>query len=417
MNRETARLATKSESADPSWEDWLRDTRERAERLLGATPISARDENWKYTRPGAFEPPSGSPAPKPLIHPGSQPGMPAAGGNLVCLPLSAAYPYHADLIRAQFGTIARADARRLTALNSRGFEDGILLYVPKGRTHQTPIEIVFTLSASPGPAYPRVLVYLGEGASCEVIERHLWTVPSEGTLAASNRPPRVVNAVTEIHLAPDAHLTHYLEAEGDPAARSVSLTAVRQEAGSGYTSYQIDGRGSLLRHEQEILLAGRAAQARLATLTLLAPGEHTDRETLLIHAAPVTQSVQDIRSVVGARATSIYGGRVRITQSAPGSEASQNNQHLLLDPTARAMSRPGLEIGTDEVRCTHGAKSGELDRDALFYLQSRGIGPEEARHLIIQGMTQEFLDAVPSAPVRSRWQEVIAARIMVMERT
>ncbi|EQD47470.1 FeS assembly protein SufD [mine drainage metagenome] len=392
-----------------TWEEWLGRVHAAARDIVSAQKTSARDENWKYTRQPAFRTATGTPGTKPVIRTGPiRTDERTPGRKWDLLPLSKAYALKPDLVTAEFGRMARPDARLMTALNAQAFEDGVFLYIPPDRVICEPIEIVWTLASSPAPAFPRILIVAGAGSDCQVIERQVWNGIRDSADESAMHPIRVVNSVTEIHLERQATLTHYVEQQGDPAVRSVSLASVRLDEHSFYRSFQFDGRGTLLRHEQDIRLEGAQSHAQMETLTLLAPREHCDRETRLVHAARATRSEQRIRSVVGAQATSIYGGRVRIQRLAAGSEATQDNHHLLLDPTARAMSRPELEIATDDVRCTHGSRSGELDRDALFYLQSRGIDLHQARHLLIQGFTEAFLALIPSETVRIHWQETIA---------
>ncbi len=403
-------LATGASPENPeSWETWLDGIHAAARTRTSLVAPPVPDESWRYTRQKAFQTEPTNPGPAPRIQSSAR-GWEAVGarGTPQLGSLSEAYAKNPGLLTGWFGRMARPEARLLTALNAQAFVDGVFLFIPEGARLKNPIEIILGRGTAPEPAFPRVLILLGAGSSCEVIERQDWKGIPEDTGKASSQPPRVVNSVTEIHLAHHAQLTHYVEPLGDPGVRPVSFTAVSLEEGSTYRSFQFDGVGPLLRHEIEIRLEGIQAEAQVESLSLLGPREHRDREAQVIHATPKTRSEQRARSVVGAHATAIYGGRVHIQPRAAGSSALQDNHHLLLDPSACAMSRPELEIGTDEVRCTHGSKSGTLDRDALFYLKTRGIDPDEGRRLLIQGFTGAFLALIPSALIQSRWQERIA---------
>ncbi|MHB1543292.1 MAG: Fe-S cluster assembly protein SufD [Gammaproteobacteria bacterium] len=408
MNNLLAPILPVNHSGQSTWEEWLDYIHAAAQSAASSEQTLIRDESWKYTRQPAFRTKVGTFATtEPVIRTGfQQTDEPVKGRQWDLMPLSRAYALKPDLVTTQFGRIARADARLMTALNTQAFKDGVFLYIPPGQVIHEPVEIVLTLTPSRAPAFPRVLILIGAGSECQVIERHIWV--TDHSDEASEHALRVVNSVTEIHLERRATLTHYVEQQGDSSVRTVSLTSVCLDEDSFYRSFQFDGLGTLLRHEQDILLAGTKAHVQLETLALLASREHRDRQTRISHAAPATRSEQRVRSVVGAHATSIYGGRIRIQRNAAGSDAIQDNHHLLLDSSSRAMSRPELEIAIDDVRCTHGSRSGELDRDALFYLRSRGIDPDHARHLLIRGFTEEFLALIPSEPIRIGWQETIA---------
>ncbi len=412
-------VLTSFEPGQTNWRTWLEHTHHAARPWSSSDRPLIRDESWKYTRKSAFNITDGITLPTPVIRTAFdhrtnwQPLKRTRQWSLMSL--ACAYSEHADLVTTFFGKMAGLQTRQLTALNTGAFRDGIFLYIPPGRCLSEPIELTLMLSPGTTAAFPRVLILLGAGANAHVMERHVWTDGLSQPPSGVNPPSRMINSITEIHLGEQAALTHYLEQTGDPSTRAVSLTAAHLSTDSTYQSFQYDGCGFLLRHEHDIMLKGRGSRVQLDVLSLLSKGEHHDHQTRLVHAAPATQSTQRIRSVVGARATSIYGGHIRISPEAKGSEAAQNNHHLLLDSSARAMSRPELEIGVDDVRCTHGATSGELNQDTLFYLRSRGIDQRQARHILITGFTEEFLAGIPSETIRAHWRSNVDGILAKLE--
>lgn len=157
--------------------------------------------------------------------------------------------------------------------------------------------------------------------------------------------------------------------------------------------YVLVGKGP---GEKEVIikLEGKRASAKILGLLISAEGE-TSIKTLQHHLAPDTSSDLLVRSALWGKARFNYQGLIRIEPKAQGANAYQRNDNLLLSDGAKAETRPELEILANEVRCTHGATTGRINEDLLFYLSSRGLTPEEAVHLIVKGFLQEVLDQIP----------------------
>ena len=399
-----------------SWEDWCSGLR--------AKPAlqTKRDESWKYTRTRLFEWSADTPPTslRPVIQ------VPKRRSGWRALSFRQAFQKAPDLLLPWVGQVARASGRVLSEWNTQAFEDGLLLEIPDGLVVHEPIEIVLSTRNPTDPAcrsetgvrhlFPRVLIHLGKGSQASVIERHRWGFePRPDRSAPPGSQPQRVNTVTEILLAPDAALTHYLEQTGDGNTQAASLSAIRLGPDSHYTGYAFDASTALLRHEHHVVLSGPGSEARLEGLTLAGRGEHHDRQTWIVHACPGTSSHQCFHSIVAGQGMSIYGGQVHMKHGASGCEATQKNHHLLLDPTAQSRSRPSLEIAVDDVRCSHGSTSGALDPDSLFYLRSRGLAETQARHLLTLAFAGGFLEKLPPGALKTAWQEAVSRILPGME--
>lgn len=287
-------------------------------------------------------------------------------------------------------------ARALADLNTAFMRDGALIDIAPRATPK-PIQLLFVAApqtdARGGPPvfHLRNLIRVADGATATVVETHVghdngayWT-----------------NAVTRIELAAGAGLRHcQVQAEGR-AAVHVGAVSVRVGAGATYRLFAAALGGELARNEVDIELTAPDATADLSGVTLARGRQHLDVTTRIGHGEPRGTSRQEFRSVVDDEAHSVFQGRVRVAPGAQKTDARQLNHSLLLSPAAAADTKPELEIFADDVKCSHGASVGDLDRDSLFYLKSRGVGDAEARALLIQAFVGHLIDGVEGEAVRA----------------
>ena len=160
-------------------------------------------------------------------------------------------------------------------------------------------------------------------------------------------------------------------------------------------------------------LAGTGATSRVTGAYFADSSQHLDYDTLQEHLAPNTTSDFAFKGALRERATAVWRGMIRVAEAAQRTNAYQENRNLLLSPRAHADSIPGLEIQANDVRCTHGATVGQVDREQLFYLMSRGLTRAEAERLIVRGFFTDVLDRIELEPVRDALGSLLEARIPV----
>jgi len=148
------------------------------------------------------------------------------------------------------------------------------------------------------------------------------------------------------------------------------------------------------------VLAGNGANASLNGLFAPAGTQHLDTHTLVDHVAPHTTSDENYRGVAEGRGRGVFNGRVIVRPGAQKIDARQSNRNLLLSPTAEIDTKPELEIYADDVKCSHGATTGQLDATALFYLRSRGLSEADARAVLIRAFAESVLASIRHEPVR-----------------
>ena len=290
-------------------------------------------------------------------------------------------------------------SNKFTALNTAFLGDGAFIYIPKGKTIQKPVELLFISISEEEKiiAQPRNLLVLGEGSRAEVIESYV----------SLNVGPYFTNAVTEIFLEPAASLDHYKIQRENPKAFHVATTEVSCERASAYQSYFFTFGAGLSRENLNVALRSEGASCLLNGLYFVSGTQHTDHHTAIDHTRPGATSSQTYKGVLSGEAKAVFNGKIFVRPLAQKTDAHQTNKNLLLSGRAAVDTKPQLEIFADDVKCSHGAAVGELDPSEIFYIRSRGISEEHARNLLTYGFAGEVIHTVKLEPVRSSLDRLV----------
>ena len=288
---------------------------------------------------------------------------------------------------------------KFAAHNAAMWKHGLLVVVPKGVVLEKPL---YVRIAATGRTFWRLVVVAEEGARASIIEE--YASPSEDTAAYSN-------AVTELFVEQNAKLeyvslqnlsreTWHFASHHATVARDAELDWVAGGFGSkkGKTRIQND-------------LAGPGATSRVTGAYFADGDQHLDFDTFQEHIAPDCESDFAFKGALRDHATAVWRGMIRVEKDAQKTNAYQECRNLMLSPTTHAVPIPGLEILANDVRCTHGATVGRVDREQLFYLMSRGLPRPEAERLIVRGFFQDVLDRIELEPVREAVTAALEARI------
>ena len=296
-----------------------------------------------------------------------------------------------------------------TALNTAMFEDGAVVFLPDGAILDAPVHLLFLSTGldEPTVSHPRSLIVAGANSRATVVE----------TYATIGTGVCFTNAVTEVIAGQDAVIEHCRIERENERAFHVGALHLRQERGSRIGSHAVSLGGGLVRHNVHAVLAGEGCDCRLNGLYVLRGDQHVDNHLRVEHAAPRCSSRECFRGVLDDRSRGVFTGRIVVHQNAQRTDAKQTNNTLLLSDNAQAESRPQLEILADDVKCTHGATVGQVNKDAMFYLRSRGIEPAAARTLLICAFASESMGEVRFAPLRARLEELLRTRLPGAERT
>ena len=297
-----------------------------------------------------------------------------------------------------FGSLTRPDRENMVALNTMLAEDGARIAVAEGVDGGT-IMLVSLATEQPGRAtafHPRHSIRLARGARLSVLEVSVGT----GTY--------LHNPVSEIQLAVDSHLSHVRLQDEARTAFHLSTLYAAIAGGATYDSFALNLGARLARTEIHATLTGPGATVHLNGAQLLNGNQHGDITTVVRHEAPGCASRQTIKNVLSGRSRGVFQGKIEVARVAQKTDGYQMNQALLLSPEAEIDCKPELEIFADDVKCSHGATVGELDRDQLFYLRARGVKLPQARAMLVRAFLTEALDAVADDTIREALEAAVA---------
>jgi Fe-S cluster assembly protein SufD len=259
--------------------------------------------------------------------------------------------------------------------------DGAVIDIPDGVQLEEAIEITTTGHDNYFYA-PRLVIRLGEGASAEIIEKH----DGEGDYWK--------NPVTQIELGDNARLNHHRLQNDTPQALHSHTMHVVEGKGSSYEHLTLTVGSALSRNQVHAELRGEEGHCKLHGISMLKGKQHGDMTTLVEHQKSHGTSDQQIRSVLDDKAHGVFQGKVHVHEGAQKTDGYQLSNALVLDQGAEMDTKPELEIFADDVVCSHGATTGQLDDQALFYLRSRGLPEQEARALVIRAFLGELSDQI-----------------------
>ncbi|MBB1485175.1 Fe-S cluster assembly protein SufD [Oceanospirillum sp. D5] len=310
---------------------------------------------------------------------------------------------NANAAKTVLGQVAAANFSGFTALNLASWQDGVLIDLANNAVLEQPVYLQFVSTAQDNAVLiqPRILIKAGVHAQATVIEHY-----SGAEEAAS-----FSNVVTEVDLADGARITHYKLQQESTKQYHVASLHVQQQRDSRFTSHNICLGGKLARQDIQVELNAEGAEVYLDGLYLGNGRQHLDNHTLVNHNAPHTNSNEDYKGILNDRSRGVFNGSAVVHRNAQKIEAHQSNANLLLSDKAEIDTKPELEIYADDVKCSHGSTTGQLDESALFALRSRGIDEAMARGLLTLAFANEVIDRIEIPEVHDQIEEAVAGRL------
>jgi len=342
----------------PKADQWLQHLRDTAfQRFAELGFPTTHDEEWRFTNV----------APIARVAWASRPRTSSGA------PLAEPEPHlakHASITQNPF-----------VALNTAFLNDVTVIRVPAGAVVEEPIEIVFEAPGQLQATHPRTLVMVGANAHCKIVE----TYKGQGAY--------FTNAVTEIVVGDGSVVDHYKVQLESPEAYHIATMQVALGRNANFSSHSISLGGALVRNDANAVLS-EGTEATLNGLYLANGTQHIDNHTIIDHAKPHGTSHELYKGILDGKANAVFNGRIIVRKDAQKTDSKQTNKNLVLSDDAVINTKPELQILADDVRCTHGATIGQLDAEAAFYLQSRGIGKREARDMLTYAFAQDILDRI-----------------------
>lgn len=308
---------------------------------------------------------------------------------------------HKEICEKYYSQIASVKNSAVVAFNTMFAQDGFVIYVPKNTVIEKPIQLINILKSDHNYLVNRrVLVIAEENSQVKLLSCD-HTVDDQNFL---------VTQVNEIFAAKNAIVDYYNLEENSTKVTCLTSTHVKQHESSNVLFNNITLAGGKTRNDYRVSLVGEHAETYVCGMVIGDGSQYVDNFVFIDHLVPNCTSTQLFKYVLQEEAVGSFCGRIRVEQDAQKTLAYQSNNNLCSSPNARMYSKPQLEIYADDVKCSHGLTTGQLDEDALFYLRSRGIPEEQARLILMQAFTAEVLDHVRIDALKDKLSELVTKR-------
>ena len=323
--------------------------------------------------------------------------------GLIFCDLLHAQKEHSDILQKVLQSAAAYREEKFSALAAAFGQNGVLLYVPKNMKVVKPLHsLIWTGGECVLHAF-QIFVYLEENSSA--------TFVLESASAEGNCGDRMHVSLIEVQVGSGAKL-NFVELQS-LGSSTWNFSHEKVDVGrDGEVDWIFGSLGShLTKNFSDLNLVGQGSTGKMSGFFFTNGNQHLDHDTQQNHLAPNSTSDLLFKGALLGESRSVWQGMIYVAENAVKTDGYQANRNLVLSDKARADSIPGLEILTDDVRCTHGATVGKIDADQVFYLESRGIPRKEAEKLIVEGFFDPIMQRIPFAGVRSRFQNAIEEKM------
>jgi Fe-S cluster assembly protein SufD len=300
------------------------------------------------------------------------------------------------------GTIAKTEKDPFIALNDISFDNGISITIKKNQKIEKPILFLFFNKANMGQVIsPRVLIEIEDHAEATFLEN---TISLDETVYFSN-------SVTEIKVGRNAHV-HFSRLQNEnPNAIVVNNFETNIHKDATFTSVVISLSGDMIRNNLSLNLLDSGCVGNMYGLYLLNGKSHVDNHTNVDHTKPHAESNELYKGILADYSRGVFNGKIFVRQDAQKTNAFQQNNNILLSENAIINTKPQLEIWADDVKCSHGCTTGQLDEEALFYLQSRGLGKDQAKGMLLYAFAGEVMDNISDEHFRNYIVNIVQERL------
>lgn len=319
--------------------------------------------------------------------------------GVIACSLNEALQLHADLLKTHYNEQIDSQKYPLANVNAAIFTDGLFLHLPDACEITMPIHLLSLVTGKEEwIAHPHNVIILGEKSHLIFAEEYFSLAPQS----------YLMNIVTTIYAGKNARLDHCkIQQEGKQAVHFAN-TFIYQKQNS-HVSFANFSSGSLFARDDVIVkLQEPGAYCHTSGFYhLRVDNQYIDNHVDITHLAPYSSSEMLYKGIIDKKSRAVFNGRLHVAKDAQKVLAHQANHHLLLANDAEAYSKPELEIYADDVKCKHGATTGQLDQEALFYLCSRGIPREDAVNMLLQGFSEEIVQRITHPGIQMRVQEIL----------
>ena len=298
-----------------------------------------------------------------------------------------------------------------TALNTAFAQEGIFIFIPENTVVEKPIELSFSPSVTENSVFHlRNLIVVGKNSQVTLVEKY----SSDYTKVSSNKSALVFNnVVSEIFLEENSSLEFYKTQNENLNTFHIQTTQIQQQKNSKFSSNNITLGGAIVLNSLNVVLDGENCETLLNGLFIGSENQLIDNHTFVDHAKPNCHSNELYKGVLDGKATGVFNGKIMVRKDAQKTNAFQSNKNILLSDNASINSKPQLEIFADDVKCSHGATTGRLDKEALFYLRSRGIDEDRARALLVFAFANEIIESIKIDSLKEHLKKLLFEKLNV----
>jgi len=306
-----------------------------------------------------------------------------------------------EIINTYFSKLANYKTESFTALNTAFANCGIFIYIPSNVIIDKPLALLHFSGSDNQDVLlqPRSLIIVENNSTLSIVESR-YSLNNFNSNTINKKNIVFTNHVSEIYLKENSSLHHYKEHNENDNCLHLGNTYVKQEKFSKYKSFNICWGGKIQRSNINTVLGGEGCECYLKGLYLLDGNRHIDIRTVVDHAVPNCSSDELYKGIMAGESTGVFNGKIIVRKDAQKTVAYQSNKNLLLSDKAVINSKPQLEIFADDVKCSHGATTGRLDKDEVFYLRSRGISKKEAENLLTYAFASEIITDIDNSLLR-----------------
>jgi len=308
-----------------------------------------------------------------------------------------------ELVEQYFNKYSDYQDSAFTALNTAFAQNGIFIHVPDNKVVIQPVILRFISDARAlnVASQPRNLIVVGKRSEVQIVEAYR----SFGENAS------FTNSVTEFIMGEEANVHYYKVQNESDKSYHIGTTSVLQAGKSVFTANTVTVNGGFVRNNLNIKIDGEYAEANMFGLYIPNGKQHIDNHTAVDHAKPNSNSNELYKGILKGKSTGVFNGKIFVRQDAQKTNAFQSCKNVLLSEDASMNTKPQLEIWADDVKCSHGTTVGQLNDDALFYMQARGISKDSARALLTLAFAQDVIDKFEIVAIKEYLQALIEEKI------
>jgi len=276
-------------------------------------------------------------------------------------------------------------------LNTSMMNSGLSIHIKDNAKITKPIQIIYltTSITSEIMNHPRFVFQFGNNSEATVVEHYI----------GSTSTPYFNNSVTKVELGANSFVNHIRIQEESEMSHHVANTFYNLKKDSNLNVNSVSLGSSLFRHNIKLKFCGDSSSADYSALSLINDQQHHDQHIIVEHMSDACQSNQLFKYILSDQSSGVFNGKVVVEEHTKRTDASQSNKNLVLSPSALMNANPQLEIYAEDVKCSHGSTTGQIDPEALFYLKSRGLGHEKSMELIMNGFISDILELIKNEDI------------------